>query len=104
MDPLLETTRKIALVNDASQAVLSSVDLDEVLHQILAIIRDHFPLQSATVLLLDKAKQNLVVRAHLGHSQLDPGFRVPLDKGPTRAPCPLRHPIYPPDFTNHPPS
>src|SRR5260370_19463101 len=100
MDPLLETTRKIALENDASQAVLSSVDLDEGLHQILAIIRDHFPLQSATVLLLDKAKQNLVVLAHLGHSQLEPGFRVLVEKVLTAAASPLRQPIYATDLTN----
>src|SRR5260370_32243153 len=102
MDPLLETTRKIALVNDASQVVLSSVDLEEVLHQILDNIRHQFPLKSAPVLLLDKAKQNLVVRAHLGHSQLEPGFRVPVEKGLTGAACRLRQPIYAADVTKDP--
>ena len=38
---------KIAILYDASQAVLSTFDLDEVLRQILAIARDYFRLQTA---------------------------------------------------------
>lgn len=102
MDPLLESTQKIAIVNDASQAVLANVNLDEVLHQILAVIRDHFHLQSATVLLMDKAKQNLQVRAYLGQFQPKPGFSVPVDKGLVGAASQLRLPVYAPDVTQDP--
>lgn len=99
---MLEATQKIAIVHDASQAVLASVDLDEVLRQILSVIRDHFPLQSATVLLLDKAKKNLLVRAYLGHCQPEPGFFIPIEKGLTGAAARLRQPVCAPDVSKDP--
>jgi diguanylate cyclase (GGDEF)-like protein len=99
---LLEATKKIAVVQDASQAVLASVDLDEVLHQILGIIRDHFQLQSATVLLLDKAKQNLLIRAYLGACQPEPNFRIPVEKGLTGTAARLGQPIYASDVSKDP--
>ena len=51
--------QKIAILYDASQAILSTFDLDEVLNQILTIIRDYFQLRHGAVLLLDKAKSEL---------------------------------------------
>jgi GAF domain-containing protein len=51
--------QKIAILYDASQAVLSTFDLDEVLRQILQIARDYFHLQNVAILLLDKEKQEL---------------------------------------------
>src|SRR5262249_29419512 len=98
----LEATQKIAIVQDASQAVLASVDLDDVLRQILCIIRDHFPLQSATVLLLDKSKQNLLIRAYLGHCQPEADFFIPLEKGLTGAAARLKQPVYAPDVSKDP--
>ncbi len=97
-----DSTQKIALLYDASQAVLSSVDLDEVLNQILTIIRDYFQLQNATVLLLDQGKQELYVRAHLGRGNLEVGYRVSLDKGLTGAAAQLKRPIYAPDVSKDP--
>ena len=102
MDRLLEATQKIAIVHDASQAVLASVDLDDVLGQILSVIRDHFPLHSATVLLLDKAKQNLLIRAYLGHCQPEPAFFIPIEKGLTGAAAQLKQPVYAPDVSKDP--
>ncbi len=46
--------QKIAILYDASQAVLSTFDLDEVLQHILVIARDYFHLQNVAILLLDK--------------------------------------------------
>ena len=46
--------QKIAILYDASQAVLSTFDLDEVLQRILVIARDYFHLQNVAILLLDK--------------------------------------------------
>jgi GAF domain-containing protein len=48
--------RKIAVLYDAGQAVLSTFDLDEVLQRILAIARDYFHLQNVAILLLDKTR------------------------------------------------
>ena len=54
--------QKIAFLYDASQAVLSTFELDEVLQQILAIARDYFHLQNVAILLLDKDTLELCVR------------------------------------------
>ena len=78
---MLESMQKIAILYDASQAILSTFDLDEVLNRILTIIRDFFQLQNGAVLLMDKSGQELQVRAHLGRSNLDVGYRIPKGKG-----------------------
>ncbi len=43
--------QKISILYDASQAVLSTFELDEVLQQILTIARDYFHLQNVAILL-----------------------------------------------------
>jgi hypothetical protein len=45
--------QKIAVLYDASQAVLSTFELDEVLNYILAIARDYFHLQTVAILLVE---------------------------------------------------
>ena len=74
--------QKIAILYDASQAVLSTFDLDEVLQQILVIARDYFHLQNVAILLLDKNGQ-LYTRCQIGG---DDGFdkvRVTIGTGIT---------------------
>ena len=51
--------QKIAILYDASQAVLSTFDLDEVLQQILTIARDYFHVQNVAILLLDEETKQL---------------------------------------------
>src|SRR5262249_32389279 len=97
MDSLRESTNKIAILYDASQAVLSSVDLDEVLSQILTIIRDYFEIQNGTVWVLDPPRQELYVRAHLGDGRLQTGCRLGLDQGLTGAAARLKRPLCTPD-------
>ena len=63
--------QKIAILYDASQAVLSTFDLDEVLQRILIIARDYFHLQNVAILLLDKDTRQLCTRSQIGG---DPGF------------------------------
>jgi diguanylate cyclase (GGDEF)-like protein len=58
--------QKIAILNEASRAVLSTFDLDQVLHQILDIARDHFSLKNGAVILLDGPTQELRTRAWMG--------------------------------------
>ena len=86
--------QKIAILYDASQAILSTFDLDEVLNRILEIIRDFFQLQNGAVLLLDKTGQELQVRAHLGRSNLDIGYTIPKGAGLTWAACETKQPVY----------
>src|SRR5512141_1528357 len=91
--------QKIAILYDASQAVLSTFDLDEVLNQILAIARDYFRLQSGAILLLDKSTDRLVVRAEFGLRAGAVGTSLSLDQGLTGAAARLKKPIYAPDVT-----
>jgi diguanylate cyclase (GGDEF)-like protein len=99
---LRESLQKIAILYDASQAVLSAVDLDEVLTQILTIVRDHFQAHNGAVLLLDREQQELYVRAHLGKSSVHVGYRVPVDQGLTGAAARLKMPVYAPDVSKDP--
>jgi len=94
--------QKIAILYDASQAILSTFDLDEVLNRILSIIRDFFQLQNGAVLLLDKNRQELQVRAHLGRSNLDIGYRLPKGTGLTWAAADIKRPVYAPDVSKDP--
>jgi len=91
--------QKIAILYDASQAVLSTFELDEVLQRILMIARDYFHLQNVAILLLDKDKQELHPRCVIGW---DPGhdtIRLPLDQGITGAAACQKRPIYAPDVS-----
>src|SRR5215470_17853622 len=93
---------KIAILYDASQAVLSTFDLDEVLRQIVAIARDYFHLQNVAILLLDKEKQELHPGCVIGW---DPGretLRLPLHQGVTGAAARQKKPIYSPDVSLDP--
>jgi diguanylate cyclase (GGDEF)-like protein len=93
--------QRVAILYDASQAVLSTFDLDEVLNQVLAIVKDYFHLQNGCIMLLDESSQRLFVRAHFGEA-LDSDFgsaSVPFGKGITGAAAKARRPIYSPDVT-----
>jgi diguanylate cyclase (GGDEF)-like protein len=99
---LLESIQKIAILYDASQTILSTFDLDEVLNRILTIIRDYFQLQNGAILLMDKAHQELVVRAHLQRSNMKLGARIPKGKGLTWAAVELKRPVYAADVSKDP--
>src|SRR5689334_723981 len=73
--------QKIAILYDASQAVLSTFDLDEVLQRILVIARDFFRLQHSAIFLLDKEHNELYTRSQIS---ADPGLdclRLPVGTG-----------------------
>jgi diguanylate cyclase (GGDEF)-like protein len=58
--------QRIAILYDASQAVISTFDLDEVLTRILSILEGCFHLKHVAILLLDPEKKELRVRSHHG--------------------------------------
>jgi len=94
--------QKIAILYDASQAVLSTFDLDEVLQQILAIARDYFHLQNVAIMLLDKEKGALFVRRQIGWDEGQDKIWVPVGEGITGAAAKLKRPIYAPDVSKDP--
>jgi diguanylate cyclase (GGDEF)-like protein len=61
--------QNIAILYDASQAVISTFDLDEVLARILAILQSYFQLKYVAILLLDPDSQQLHVRSHTGWNE-----------------------------------
>ncbi len=89
--------QKIAILYDASQAVISTFDLDEVLSQILAIVRDYFHLQHVAVLLLDPETRKLQVRTHSGWNRESQETTIPLGKGLIGTAAKLKRPIYVPN-------
>jgi len=91
--------QKIAILYDASQAVLSTFDLDEVLSQILVIAREYFHLQNVAILLFDKETQELYLRSQIGWDRGTDEIRVPIGAGITGAAAEQRRPVYVPDVT-----
>jgi diguanylate cyclase (GGDEF)-like protein len=95
--------QKIAILYDASQAVLSTFDLDEVLTQMLNILRDYFHLRSGAILLLDKEAQALTVRAGFNLARPLPELAtVPIAEGITGTAARTKRPIYSPDVRRDP--
>ena len=94
--------QRVAILYDASQAVLSTFDLDEVLNQVLAIVRDYFHLQNGCIMLLEEASQKLFVRAQFGDCTIPADFFVPFGKGITGIAAKARRPIYSRDVATDP--
>jgi len=86
--------QKISILYDASQAVLSTFDLDEVLQRILVIARDYFHLQNVAILLLDKESKELYVRRQIGWDIGHDKVRLGLGNGITGAAAQQKRPIY----------
>jgi diguanylate cyclase (GGDEF)-like protein len=89
--------QKISMLYDASQAVLSTFELDEVLQQILTIARDYFHLQNVAILLMDK--EELYVRCQVGWDAGHDEVRFPIGTGITGAAAHQKRPIYAADVT-----
>src|SRR5581483_2993231 len=92
--------QKIAILYDASQAVLSTFELDKVLEQILRIVRDYFHLEGGSILLLDKERNLLSVRLAFGkqHGNIE----VPMGSGLIGVAATTKRPIYSRDVTKDP--
>ncbi len=89
--------QKIAILYDASQAVISTFDLDEVLSQIISILRDYFHLHRVAVVLLDADTNMLHVRSHTGWNRESEEMGIPLGRGLIGTAAKLKRPIYAPN-------
>src|SRR6204780_287748 len=89
--------QKISILYDASQAVLSTFDLDEVLQQILTIAHDYFHLQNVAILLRDK--DDLYVRCQVGWDAGHDEVRLPIGTGLTGTAAQQKRPIYAADVS-----
>ncbi|MGH9545711.1 MAG: diguanylate cyclase [Terriglobales bacterium] len=91
--------QKIAILYDASQAVLSTFDLDEVLQRILLIARDYFHLQNVAIFLLDKGTDQLCIRSQIGGETGLEDVRMRIGTGLIGTAAEKKRPLYVPDFT-----
>jgi diguanylate cyclase (GGDEF)-like protein len=89
--------QKVAILYDASQAVMSTFDLDKVLSSILGILRDYFQMQNAGVLLIDGKTGELRVRSEFG--RLRAHTVIPKGQGIIGAAVKNKRPVYVPDVT-----
>jgi diguanylate cyclase (GGDEF)-like protein len=94
--------QRATILYDASQAVLSTFDLDEVLRQILAFVRDYFKLENGSILLLDDDKKCLYVRTHFGTRDDISDVLIPMGKGIAGMAAETRKPVYVPDVSLEP--
>ena len=97
-----DAMQKIAILYDASQAVISTFDLDEVLSQILSILRDYFHIHRVAVVLLDPETQMLHVRSHTGWNRESEEMGLALGKGLIGTAAKLKRPIYAPNVAKDP--
>ncbi len=93
--------KKIAILYDASQAVISTFDLDEVLARILAIAREYFHLKYVAVLLLDPKTQQLHIRSHAGYEG-NASKPLPTSTGLIGAAASSKRPVYASDVSKDP--
>jgi nitrate/nitrite-specific signal transduction histidine kinase len=89
--------QKISILYDASQAVLSTFDLDGVFQQILTIVRDYFHLQNVAILLRDK--DDLYVHCQVGWDAGHDEVRLPIGTGITGTAAQQKRPIYAADVS-----
>lgn len=94
--------QKTALLYDASQAVLSTFDLDEVLEQILSIVRDYFHVTNSAVLMLNPSTREFFVRTSIGRQQTEDHISVPIGTGIIGSAAELKRPVYAPDVSQDP--
>lgn len=89
-----DITQKFASLYDASQAVVSTFDLEEVLDRTISVLRSYFHLEHVAILLLDQKTGELTVRKQFGWS----GTAKPASHaGLISAAAQQKHPIYVPD-------
>jgi diguanylate cyclase (GGDEF)-like protein len=86
--------QKIAVLYDASQALLSTFDFDEVVQRILSIARDHFHLRNVAVLLLDSQGKQLSVCSQTGWDSGMEKVTLPCHEGLTGAALTTKQAVY----------
>src|SRR2546423_9102084 len=61
--------REVAVLQESTEMILSSMDVDTVLHQILLIVRNYFGAANCAVFLVDTGGQEIYFRAQNGFRQ-----------------------------------
>ena len=96
--------REVAVLQEATEMILSSMDADTVLHHILLIVRNYFAVDQCGVFLMDHTSQELFCRAQNGYEDpkiLTRRFRLGRD-GVVGAVAAAKVPMYIPDVSQEP--
>lgn len=95
MQRLHPNMREVAVLQAASEMVLSSMDADAVLHQMLLVLRNYFEISHCAVLLADHGTGQLHLSAQLGFDgdHKYPSLRIGLDGAASHA-AQLGAPVY----------
>src|SRR5882724_9428812 len=94
--------QRVTILYDASQAVLSTFDADEVLQRILAIAQDYFHLRTVAILLLDEETKDLYVRSHIGWNPEAVKAHIPLGVGFIGSAAKIKRPVHSADVRKDP--
>ncbi len=104
MNEIHSSVREVAVLQESTEMMLSSADLDTVLHQALLIVRNYFGISNCSVFLLDKSGEYLYCRAQNGYDEKiarERRLRVGED-GVTGLAAGRRAPLLVPDVTQEP--
>lgn len=101
MKEIHSSVREVAVVQAATEMILSSADADTVLHHILLIVRNYFGVSTCAVLLVDADRNDLFVRAENGYTIPPRRFKIGVD-GVTGRCAAQRSPVYVPDVSKDP--
>ena len=94
--------QRTAILYDASQAVISTFDLDEVLSRILSILEQYFHLQHIAILLLDRDSNELRVRSHTGWNEASLQTLLTIGTGLIGTAAQNKRLVYVPDVSKDP--
>lgn len=75
------SVREVAVLQEATQMILASVDLETVLHQILLIVRNYFEVFNASIYSLEPGTKELHCRAQNGYQTPAAQMRIALGQG-----------------------
>jgi diguanylate cyclase (GGDEF)-like protein len=91
--------RELAVLQEAMQMVLSSLDADTVLHHILLIVRNYFAAASSAVYLVEPGGNELICRGQSGFTEMAAGDRIGIGKETIAGWAAFtKSPLYIPDF------
>lgn len=101
MREIQSSIRDVAVLQEATEMILSSVDLDTVLHHILLIVRNYFGISNCAVLLVDSSANELYVRAQNGYDANATAYtRIKIgEQGVTGWVAQHKSPLYVPDIS-----
>ena len=93
------SVREVAVLQEATQMILASVDVDTVLHQILLIVRNYFEVFNASIYSLEPGAPELYCRAANGYQTPPNQQRLALGQGVIGYVAQTGSPLYVADVT-----